>query len=113
MKNILIFTMIFGFTIGFAQVRDETSGNVTGVYHYGSGRILVTGFTFSICNTANNCSNNGGFFISESHPKSKELLATILTAKTTGQALTVKAVVENVWYPMIDESNNTRIVFKD
>lgn len=74
---------------------------------YGTGKVLVMGPNFQFANA--NCSNNGGFFIPANHPRLKELLALVLSARATGSQLQVYASIDNCWYPQITEDEASHV----
>ena len=106
--NTAILLLIIFITItGQALAQTEAAtGTVQSVQTYGDGRVLVPGFQF----TAALCNNNGSFWIPGDHPHLEKLLSTILTAKATGQQLTVVAKTDNCWYPEITQESTTYIV---
>jgi hypothetical protein len=91
-------------TEALAQTEGAT-GTVQSVRTYGDGRVLVTGFTFS----TTTC-NNGSFWIPGDHPKLDRLLATILTAQTTGATITVLAKTDCSWFPEITTDSTTYVL---
>jgi hypothetical protein len=82
------------------------SGTIQYVYTYGDGSVLVTGFAFP----GASCNNNSGFYIESTHPHFARLMATILTAKASGQSIIVNAKIDNCWYPTITADTSTYIV---
>ena len=92
-----------------ASTYSQATGKIKSIYHYGNGRVLVTGFSFP--NTT--CNNNGGFWISQNHPKLSDLLGTLIYAHARDAELTVKAKVTDCWYPEIDTTYESRIILSD
>lgn len=87
----------------------SVEGTVNRIYTYGSGKILVTGFTFPNAT----CSHNGAFWIPASHPELETWLSLILTAKATGVTVFVMASIDNCWYPEITTSSSSYMYLKD
>lgn len=81
------------------------TGTVQSISTYGNGMVLVTGLYFS----GATCGNSSGFVIYADNPNFKQLLTTVITAKTTGATLSVVAKTDSCWYPEITQDSTTYI----
>jgi hypothetical protein len=91
-------------------VTGTSTGKISSIYTYHTGMVLVTGLTFA----GATCTHNTGFFIAGDHPHLKTFMSSILAAKAMGSDITVKAKIDNCWYPEITATTgeSTRIVIK-
>jgi len=82
------------------------TGNITWMYVYGDGSVLVGGINL----TPAICSANNSFFIPGSNPQASRMLATLLAAKAQQLQITVNATATpGCWRPTIGTDTTTLI----
>jgi hypothetical protein len=113
----IVLTSLLGFvSISIAGYADAT-GVPKSISHYGNGDILVEGFTFST--TLGSGCINGYVWITSNHPFKKEILSQLLTAKSTGSEILMRAEVGSCYtgpyngiYPLLSPDGTNIIVSK-
>lgn len=106
-KIATLFLIVFFSQLTTAETASVT-GKITNIYTYNTGTVLIQGFRFE----GAGCRNNSGFIIPASHPRIDQYLSILLTAKAMQLDVTVKAKVDDCWYPEITESDEETTHFR-